>query len=228
MRETSGQHDFNMRLFAIGDIHGCYAALLALDEKLKFGAQDVVVTLGDYVDRGPDSRLVIDHLIALDQRTTLVPLIGNHELMMLEARHGGDAFLYWSDAGGRATLDSYKGQVMEAIPAGHWKFLETCRRFHETDQDFFVHANAQPDLALAEQSDDLLFWETFNHPPPHQSGRRMICGHTAQRSGKPLNLGHAVCLDTCAYGGGWLTCLEAGTGVYWQANQFSQIRSDIL
>ncbi len=217
-----------MRRFAIGDIHGCYAALLALDEALQFGVEDVVVTLGDYVDRGPDSRLVLDHLIALEQRTTLVPLLGNHELMMLEARLGGDAFDCWRDVGGNATLDSYKVQTMEGIPARHWKFLETCRRFHETERDFFVHANAQPDLALAEQPDEMLFWETFDHPPPHQSGRRMICGHTSQRSGVPVNLGHAVCIDTCAYGGGWLTCLEVGTGCYWQSNQYSEIRTGVL
>ncbi len=217
-----------MRRFAIGDIHGCYSALLALEEELKFGAEDVVVTLGDYVDRGPDSRLVIDHLIALDQRTTLVPLLGNHEIMMLDARQGDRAFQDWNDAGGHTTLDSYKAPTLDSIPMRHWKFLETCRRFHEAGPDFFVHANAWPDLPLAQQPDEMLFWETFNNPPPHDSGRRMICGHTSQRSGKPLNLGHAVCLDTCAYGGGWLTCLEVHSGTYWQANQFAQMRTGTL
>jgi serine/threonine protein phosphatase 1 len=217
-----------MRLFAIGDIHGCYSALLALDEKLKFDAQDVVVVLGDYVDRGPDSRLVIEHLIGLDQRTTLIPLLGNHELMMLAARNGGPAFANWSDVGGRAALDSYKTQTLDAIPTRHWKFLESCRRFHETEKDFFVHANVDPDLALADQPDEMLFWEIFDDPPPHHSGRRMICGHTGQQSGKPLNLGHAVCIDTRAHAGGWLTCLEVRSGVYWQANQFSQIRTGKL
>lgn len=222
------EYDLNMRLFAIGDIHGCYSALLALDEKLKFGAEDVIVTLGDYVDRGPDSRLVIEHLIGLDQRTTLVPLLGNHELMMLDARHDERAFADWNDAGGHVTHDSYKALTMADIPARHWKFLETCRRFHETEQDFFVHANARPDLALAQQADDMLFWETFGNPSSHVSGRRMICGHTQQRSGKPLNVGHAVCIDTCACGGGWLTCLEVHSGAYWQANQSSQVRTDML
>ena len=226
--ETLGKAGLKMRLFAIGDIHGCYAALLALDAKVGFGAQDVVVALGDYVDRGPDSRLVIDHLMALSQRTALIPLSGNHEIMMFNARNGGEDLLGWIDSGGDATLNSYKAQTLDAIPERHWQFLETCRPFYETDRDFFVHANAHPDLTLSEQSDDMLYWETIGNALPHRSGRRMICGHTEQRSGKPLNLGHAVCLDTLAYGGGWLTCLEVRSGVYWQANQFSQIRTGTL
>lgn len=214
-----------MRRFAIGDIHGCYTALLALDTQLGFGPQDEIVTLGDHVDRGPDSRLVIEHLMALAQRTTLIPLLGNHEIMMLEARMGGDNLQNWLESGGSNTLDSYRAKNLTAIPADHWRFIEACRPFHETECDFFVHANADPEMPLANQSLDMLCWETFNNPPPHCSGHRLICGHTQQRSGKPLNLGHAVCIDTLAYGGGWLTCLEVGSGVYWQTNQLSQIRT---
>ena len=105
-----------MRLFAIGDIHGCYAALVTLSAEVGFGVQDVVVVLGDYVDRGPDSRLVLDHLIALAQRATLVPLLGNHELMMLRAREGGSNLEDWISAGGSATLQSYRAQSPEGIP----------------------------------------------------------------------------------------------------------------
>lgn len=217
-----------MRLFAIGDIHGCYAALLTLSAEVGFGAQDVVVVLGDYVDRGPDSCLVLDHLIALAQRATLVPLLGNHELMMLRAREGGSNLEDWISAGGSATLDSYRAQSPEGIPARHWEFLKTCRPFYETERDFFVHANADPDRCLADQNEGMLYWQRFGYPSPHQSGRRMICGHTQQRDGRPLDLGHAVCLDTCAYEDGWLTCLEVGSGVYWQANQLSQIRIGTL
>ncbi|WP_218280453.1 metallophosphoesterase [Verrucomicrobium spinosum] len=68
-----------MRTFAIGDIHGCQTALQVLDEQLNFGTDDVIVTLGDYVDRGPDTCGVIDHLLGLSKRATLVPLRGNHE-----------------------------------------------------------------------------------------------------------------------------------------------------
>jgi serine/threonine protein phosphatase 1 len=56
----------------------------------------------------------------------------------------------------------------------------------------------------------------------------MICGHTSQKSGVPRDVGHAVCLDTHAFGGGWLTCLEPGTGLYWQSNQQGQLRTSQL
>src|SRR6185295_1927713 len=213
-----------MRLFAIGDIHGCYAALLALDAELRFGVEDCVITLGDYVDRGPDSRLVLEHLIELSKRSHLVPLLGNHETMLLGARKGRVELQDWTDAGGNATLKSYRGQTLDSIPTRHWQFLEACHRFHVAERDFFVHANADATQPLAEQSDDMLFWESFGSPPAHCSGRRMICGHTEQRSGRPLNLGHAVCIDTLAYGNGWLTCLDINSGTLVQANQSSQVR----
>ncbi len=213
-----------MRLFAIGDIHGCYAALLALDAELRFGGQDCVITLGDYVDRGPDSRLVLEHLIDLSKRSSLIPLLGNHETMLLAAQKGGVDLQDWLDAGGDATLESYRGQTLDSIPSRHWQFLETCQRFHVAERDFFVHANADAALPLAEQSDEVLFWQSFCSPAAHCSGRRMICGHTEQRSGRPINLGHAVCIDTLAYDNGWLTCLEANSGTFWQANQNSQVR----
>jgi serine/threonine protein phosphatase 1 len=106
------------------------------------------------------------------------------------------------------------------IPDSHWKFLEEqTRAWFEIDTHFFVHANAYPDYPLQEQPDHMLFWESFNDPPPHESGKIMVCGHTSQKSGKPKNNGHAVCIDTWAYGKGWLTCLDVGSGKYWQANQ---------
>ncbi len=99
--------------------------------------------------------------------------------------------------------------------------MNDCAPFHETVRHFFVHANAFPEIPLAEQPDYMLYWE---HLQPHLSRAHisrkvMVCGHTQQRSGKPLNLGHAICLDTWAYGGGWLTCLDVDTGMYWCANQ---------
>ncbi len=72
----------------------------------------------------------------------------------------------------------------------------------------------------------MLYWEKLSagDSRPHESGKIMICGHTQQRSGKPLNLGHAICLDTWAYGDGWLTCLDVGLGMYWRANQRGETR----
>jgi serine/threonine protein phosphatase 1 len=208
-----------MRQFAIGDIHGCLAALVRLDQELQFRSTDVVVTLGDYVDRGPDTRGVIEFLIALSGRCQLIPLRGNHEVMMLRAREDRSALADWVSNGGAKTLDSYGAKDFEDVPESHWNFLESTRPHHESARDFFVHANAYPDFALADQPDYMLYWEFLGEPAPHESGKRMICGHTAQKSGKILDLGHTVCIDTYAHGGGWLTCLETRTNSYWQASQ---------
>lgn len=217
-----------MRIFAIGDVHGCSTALRRLDSELRFRSSDKVIMLGDYVDRGPDSKGVVDYLLELQLRCQLVSLRGNHEIMMLRAREDRTALTEWLGCGGDATLDSYHCQTFADIPDSHWQFLTSTVAYHETETDFFVHANAYPDYDLADQPDYMLFWEFFGDPSPHHSGRRMICGHTSQKSGVPKDVGHAVCVDTHAFGGGWLTCLETRTGLYWQANQQGQIRANQL
>jgi serine/threonine protein phosphatase 1 len=77
---------------------------------------------------------------------------------------------------------------------------------------------------MADQTPQGLFYEKFNQPAPHVSGKVLICGHTPQRNGLPLNLGHAICLDTAACEGQWLTCLDVLSGELWQANQNRQLR----
>jgi serine/threonine protein phosphatase 1 len=112
------------------------------------------------------------------------------------------------------------------VPDAHWRFLENgTRGWFETDSHFFVHANVYSDCPLDEQPDFMLYWEPFNDPPPHQSGKIMVCGHTSQTSGLPRGVGHAVCIDTWACGKGWLTCLDAQSGKYWQANERGEKRS---
>lgn len=214
-----------MRQFAIGDIHGCLTALQVLDNELAFGDGDTVVTLGDYVDRGPDSRGVIGFLLALRERCQLVALRGNHEVMMLRARDNRSALLDWISYGGDTTLDSYGATGFQDVPDSHWDFIAGTARWHVEGHDFFVHGNVRLDLPLERQSDYHLFWKHLGREViPHASGRRMICGHTPQESGLPLDLGHTVCIDTHACGGGWLTCLETATGEYWQANQQGDLR----
>ncbi len=218
----------DMRFFAIGDVHGCSAALRRMDKELAFRASDTVVTLGDYVDYGVDSRGVIEFLLELRTRCKLIPLRGNHELMMLTAREDGSVLPDWLACGGDATMASYKTDSLSDIPESHWEFIDSTLPYHEAKRDFFVHANIYPDLPLAEQLDYMLLWECVHDPAPHISGRRMICGHTQQTSGHPLDWGHAVCIDTYAHGGGWLTCLETKTNSYWQTSQKKALRYDTL
>jgi serine/threonine protein phosphatase 1 len=225
-----------MSTLAIGDIHGCLAALDRLLEVVDPEPDDRIITLGDYVDRGPDSRGVLDRLIELQDRCRLVALKGNHEVMMLQARNNEQAFREWCSCGGKQALESYGPYLDwetfgERIPVKHWRFLmHQCGRYHETETHIFVHANLWPDLPLDEQPDWLIFWEALDagRSRPHDSGKVMVCGHTPQRSGRPLDLGHAVCIDTGIYRGGWLTCLDVGTGEYWQANQQGESRTGWL
>ncbi len=213
-----------MRTLAIGDIHGCLTALETLLDFIDLRDDDLLITLGDYVDRGPDSRGVIDLLISLWQREKLVALRGNHDLMMCEAREKDSGFDNWLALGGEATLLSYGG-TLENVPAAHWQWLEHALvNCHQTQTHIFVHAGLWPDVPLEEQPEFVLLYERFHNPSPHQSGKIMICGHTNQKSGLPNNKGHAVCLDTRAYGGGWLSCLHVETGHIWQANQQGQTR----
>src|SRR5262249_33726571 len=163
------------------------------------GPEDRIVTLGDYVDRGPDSRGVLDQLLALRGSGTLIPLRGNHEVMLLGARAGDlDDLSVWMACGGRETLRSYGAtkpgpEALALIPAEHWYFRENaCRDWFETPTHFFVHASAYPDLPLDDQPEYMLFWERFDNCGPHCSGKIMVCGHTQQREGVPHNIGHAV------------------------------------
>jgi serine/threonine protein phosphatase 1 len=222
-----------VRYLAVGDIHGCYTALVTLAKCIPFTADDVIITLGDYVDRGPDSKAVLDWLIERQASGSLVALRGNHEVMMLQAREGSDAFKDWLSCGGDATLASYsapgKEENLSDILASHWEFVEAeTRAWYQTATHFFVHANAYPECPLVDQPDYMLYWEPFGEPARHESGKIMVCGHTPQKTGKPLNLGHAVCIDTWAHGRGWLTCLDIASGRYWQANQQGETRENWL
>ncbi len=213
-----------MRILAISDIHGCSRALIALAKFAAFSADDTVITLGDYVDKGPASRQVIDWLIAYQAQAPLVALRGNHDILMLASRQSKKEALAWMDQGGAKTLASYapgtqRPGSLDDVPADHWKFLEATARYHEEAAHFFVHATVLADVPLPAQSDFSLFWDKFRDPLPHQSGKVMVCGHTSQRSFEPLNLGHAICIDTRCFGGGWLTCFDVLSGRLWQANQ---------
>jgi serine/threonine protein phosphatase 1 len=221
------------RTLAIGDIHGC---LTALDTLLGFvvpSSDDRLIFLGDYVDRGPDSKGVIGRLIALKRDRGAVCLRGNHEIMMTGARGGHSDFKFWTTFGGIEALDSYATDEevsIKSIPQSHWRFLEECIDWHETDTHIFVHANLHPDLPLEKQPSEWLHWQAISDKwhKPHVSGKTMICGHTQQRDGTPLRLMKAICIDTCAYGDGWLTCLDVDTGQYWQATDFGRTREGWL
>ncbi|MBL9171481.1 MAG: serine/threonine protein phosphatase [Verrucomicrobiales bacterium] len=224
-----------MRTLAIGDIHGCSSALQALLARVVPRSEDRIVFLGDYIDRGPASCQVVDQLLELRGSHETVFVRGNHEVMIMDARLDGLSARLWGACGGWETLESYdirpeKGLEAWAqrIPATHWNFFNHTVRFWEDERSLFVHAALDSEVEMIHQTDDWLFWEGFRQIRPHRSGRRVICGHTAQLNGQILDVGHATCIDTGAGYGAWLTCLDTATGQYWQANERGEVREGAI
>jgi len=209
------------RTIAIGDIHGCSLALDGLLALIEPTAGDTIICLGDYIDRGPNSRGVIDRLLGLRSECNLITLMGNHEIMCLVALESEADRALWESAGGRATLLSYGGEL-DQIPEEHRKFMAACKPFHETEQHIFVHANYVADLPLREQPPTALFWEhiTRRLPAPHMSGKTAVVGHTPQHSGKVFDVGHLLAIDTYVFGEGLLTAIDVDSRRLWQATKY--------
>lgn len=221
-----------MRVLAVGDVHGCSHMLDDLLAWVAPAADDTLVMLGDYVDRGPDSRGVLDRLIRMKRDgKRVVCLRGNHEIMMLAARAGDRGVTAdWHCVGGVQTLGSYgaapgRTGTLADVPAEHWDFLEyQLAPYFETDTHIFVHAGVLCGFDLDDQPEEALYWDYFGDAMRHHSGKTVVCGHSSQKGGVPKVIPGAVCIDTFAFGGGWLTCLDAATGRYWQVNQFGRRR----
>ena len=205
------------RTIAIGDIHGCSDALASIFKAIDPQPDDTIIPLGDYVDKGHDSKGAIDLLIELSEKCRLVPILGNHDEQMLKARDDAAEFDWWMEFGGVTTLDSYgsSGQI-NLVSDQHFEFLQSCLPWFETDTHFFVHGNYDPTLPLDQQDGRTLRWLSLRDsvPGPHVSGKIAVLGHTPQPD--VLDLGHLICLDTgCAYGGK-LTAMDMASGEIWQ------------
>lgn len=212
------------RTLIIGDIHGCDVALETLLAMLAPRAADTVVLLGDLIDRGPDSRKVVEILLELREGCRLISILGNHEEMLLDALQDPERSPLWWEYGGRETVLSYGGRI-ENVPQEHTEFLASGLPFWETDAAICVHANLEPGVPLEQQLAHWLRWQRLTgRERPHPSGKRVICGHTPQPSGLPALLDGWVCLDTLAYAGLYLTALDLESGEIYQARQTGQSR----
>jgi len=212
-------------LYAVGDIHGCAQELELLLAKIAPKSEDTVVFLGDYIDRGPDSKGVIDTILQLKKKCNVIALKGNHEALFLdflEAPHSIGAGLFILN-GGSATLASYAGPggTFE-IPESHIKFLYGLKLSHETDQFYFVHAGVPlKALSAIDQKDDEqeLLWSR----QPFLSSdfkweKRVVHGHTPVK--EPDVKPNRINIDTGAVYNGFLTAVELPTC------RFIQIRRD--
>jgi len=216
--------------YAIGDIHGCRVALETLIDRLAISADDKLIFLGDYIDRGSDTKGVVNYLLNLQEGFDMVHLMGNHEVHLRGAYDSTKIFQFFiSDlVGGMATLESYGGDL-ESIPESHRKFLiDDAQLYYETESHIFVHGGVEANVALNRQQESVLTSKRFQDPIPHKTGKVMICGHTIQKE-VPMNYqGHSICIDTGCYRKGWLTALQVETGRYFQTNQKGKYREGRL
>ena len=214
-----------MRRFVIGDIHGCAKALRTLIETIDPSADDELVFVGDYIDRGPDSRNVVDQVLSLSSVCKTVTLRGNHEVMLQGVTLGGLDDAVWLANGGNTTVSSYGGKLSK-IPDDHLHFYQNLRPYYETEDSIFVHANYDPALEMSQQDEMMIYWKHLIHPLPaaHVSDKRVFVGHTPQAGGHVLDAGHLVGIDTYCFGNGYLTAYEVSTSEMIQVDKHGHLR----
>jgi len=194
---------FGPSTYVVGDIHGCLKPLQRLLAKIEPEPDEEVVFIGDYIDRGPQAREVVDYLLSLP--FSCVFLRGNHEQMLLDFLAGQNEEVFLLN-GGAATLRSYGGDA-DNIPAEHLRFFRSLRLQYETPDFLFVHAGMRPLVPLEQQEAKDLLWirqefyqfvGTFPKP--------VVFGHTPLK--QVMLAADRVGIDTgCVYGGK-LTCVK--------------------
>lgn len=220
------------RIYAVGDIHGRadllgrMAALIEADCRLRPVAAARTVFLGDYIDRGPDSRGVLGRLAAGDFPTPFVALRGNHESLFLQVLRGLVDMASYDQLGGAATLRSYgldlgrlaplgaearEGLLRRAIPAEHRAVVDATRLSLVAGDYFFCHAGVRPGVPLAAQSAEDLMWIRAEFlSSAADFGKVIVHGHTPVE--RPELRPNRINVDTRAFASGILTAvvLEAG------------------
>jgi serine/threonine protein phosphatase 1 len=216
------------RIYAIGDIHGrldLLASVLAridMDMRVHPASNVICIFLGDYIDRGPDSKRVLDRLINYGLTQPTVCLMGNHEAFLREFLKNPDVLSVWRRCGGLDTLLSYglapkiktdaqdrrelASELDRILPSSHREFLSGLKQYFICGDFFFVHAGVRPGICLTQQSEDDLLWirEDFLLSEDH-FGKVVVHGHTPVL--EPDVRPNRINIDTGAYATGRLTCL---------------------
>lgn len=195
------------RIIAIGDIHGCHDTLLSLIEKTGLQPTDQLLFLGDYIDRGPRSKEVIDTLIELQRRYACFFLMGNHELMYLDYLDTRNP-VSWFYNGGQATLRSYGSDNGLDLPEEHITFMKNCLPFLETENYFFTHGGLDPELSISDNiryyKPEEFCWQrvhmrnSFLESRNYKWEKTLVCAHTPVPN--PILLDRLIAIDTgCVY-----------------------------
>ncbi len=232
LSKTLGSVPDDYRVYAIGDIHGRIDLLMRLMDTIvddngtrKSVRNQVLIFLGDYIDRGPESSRVIDFLVNhIPSQFKVILLKGNHEQMMLEAIKNKQALPTWFHNGGKATLYSYGidpekyifkqgatqilGELLkEQMPLKHKEFFQNLELNTVIGDYFFVHAGVNPVLSLAEQKErDMLWIRQRFLQYKRKFEKTIIHGHTITAS--PEVRSNRVGIDTGAWRTGRLTALR--------------------
>lgn len=215
------------RLFAMSDIHGKLAHFKALVEKLDLKKEDTLVLMGDYIDRGEDSKGVMDYIVELKDVCNLITLLGNHDAMMRDAfmltsqEKRYEMAHLWLSNGGIQTLKSYglDADILtleEKIPEDlldHLWLVRAMPLYYTTDTHIFVHSTPRQDLPIEDHEEVELIWrrpskEDRDGEYKHMSGKVVVSGHTAQQ-GRPVMLSdYNILIDTGCFFTGVLTAIE--------------------
>lgn len=196
---------------AIGDIHGCLQSLNGLIKKLEDYREDYTfVFVGDYIDRGPDSKGVVDRLIDFGEEQECIFLRGNHEQMLLDACFNGRLDM-WLMNGGKITLTSYGiSHKNLSFSDEHMEFYKSTRMYYDTPDYFFVHAGLSPDRTIAESVEDKKLVAQFLWERSHLNAfetpweKPVVFGHTPRphpiQKPKMLGIDTGCVYDSLGYG----------------------------
>ena len=229
------------RVLAIGDVHGMYEKLIKLMDKIRFNPdEDLLIFLGDYIDRGPDPGRCLQYIFAFQQQypDVVVCLMGNHEVMMssyfMQKRGSYNNLIVdyagsWLDNGGLETLK----QLDEMDAGTKEELLQWVMNLpvkYQYQDYFFCHAGVDPDVPLAVQNEFDMLWRRQQWWEQYKGEETLVVGHTPvqkvmkltgkeRRTPKPLFLAnHVIMCDTGAYmSGGKLSCVDVLAGKVWQA-----------
>jgi serine/threonine protein phosphatase 1 len=215
------------RAYVIGDIHGRsdlldrIVALICRDLEANPVGECLTVTIGDYVDRGPDSRGVLDRLARNPFPTRLISLKGNHEVLFEAFLSDPSVAEQWRRLGGLETLHSYRIPVAElmvgrhyeeaskalrdAVPEEHLRFLASLKTSITVGKYFLCHAGVRPGVSLDRQNEEDLFWVRDSFLKSKVDfGKVVVHGHTPTE--QPEVLPNRINIDTGAFATGRLTC----------------------
>lgn len=229
------------RVLAIGDVHGMYEKLIKLMDKIRFNPdEDLLIFLGDYIDRGPDPGRCLQYIFSLQQQypDVVVCLMGNHEVMMssyfMQKRGSYNNLIVdyagsWLDNGGLETLkqlDEMDADTKEEL----LQWVMNLPVKYQYQDYFFCHAGVDPDVPLAVQNEFDMLWRRQQWWEQYKGEETLVVGHTPvqkvmkltgkeRRTPKPLFLAnHVIMCDTGAYmSGGKLSCVDVLAGKVWQA-----------